>query len=585
MRLTVSFLFFLVILICTSVRAWIRYDTLTTTRVAPGAVYQRIVVPDIPWSINVLTFDLTSPFLHLETVKAQNRIAGYEGTRSMAMRSDYPGHRVVAAINGDFFAKGGIPINAQVINGQLVHSVYHNDKSTIGFYAGNNPFMAVVNFSGEVITPSFKYPIRAVNQTRKTNDLILYNSFYGDTTGTNKWGEEIKLRPLTKWLMNDTTFCIAEKKENYKGSMAIPDGGAVLSGNGLSATFLDQHIHIGDTLAVVLSLHPARERIEQLTGGFPRIIRNGEDVSTPCFHAEGGKASFATDRHPRTAVGFSRDSRKMFFVVVDGRQVYSKGMSLTELAGFMQSLGAFQAINLDGGGSSTLVVRNRIKNSPSDGHERQVANAWILVSSAGNSELNTVQIEPDNEYLFMGDTVQFKLSAWDSSYNPLPLIGSEVTYDVSPALGPIDKKEGLFVATANGVCGYVYCRYRELLDSAKIHIEPIERLQIQPEKSITDTIKPIDFKVQAFDREQHPHTFNAARFTWDLKDSTIGMITSNYQFKGKKAGTTRLIVRFGEVADTAYIEVRIGEGRSLINGRKLQPGGPLPLCGAKQGNP
>ena len=87
---------------------------------------------------------------------------------------------------------------------------------------------------------------------------------------------------------------------------------------------------------------------------------------------------------PRSAVGYSRNGRYLYLVVVDGRQpFYSEGMTVKELADLMLSLGADYAMNLDGGGSSTLVVRDsrgqvRVLNSPIDnyipGRERPVAN-------------------------------------------------------------------------------------------------------------------------------------------------------------------------------------------------------------------
>ncbi len=91
-----------------------------------------------------------------------------------------------------------------------------------------------------------------------------------------------------------------------------------------------------------------------------------------------------TDLHPRTAVGYSKNGRYLYLVVVDGRQpLYSEGITLRELAELLLSLGAYNAMNLDGGGSSTMVIRGRdgqprVLNSPIDqyipGRERVVCN-------------------------------------------------------------------------------------------------------------------------------------------------------------------------------------------------------------------
>jgi exopolysaccharide biosynthesis protein len=86
----------------------------------------------------------------------------------------------------------------------------------------------------------------------------------------------------------------------------------------------------------------------------------------------------AGGRAPRTAVGLTQDGR-ILLVVVDGRQALSKGMSLLELALFLRELGAVNAMNLDGGGSSEMIVKGRIVNKPSDGKERRVGNALAVV--------------------------------------------------------------------------------------------------------------------------------------------------------------------------------------------------------------
>lgn len=118
----------------------------------------------------------------------------------------------------------------------------------------------------------------------------------------------------------------------------------------------------------------------QAISGFPELLSQGEivgdlEVST--------RVGFAAARHPRTAFGFNPETKKGWLVVVDGRQSpHSVGMSLPELADLFLALGASEAINLDGGGSSSMVVRGRVMNRPSDATgERPVANSlWIYDS-------------------------------------------------------------------------------------------------------------------------------------------------------------------------------------------------------------
>lgn len=123
-------------------------------------------------------------------------------------------------------------------------------------------------------------------------------------------------------------------------------------------------------------------RAVQVVGGYPELLEGGAPVGDLLASAN---PAFAASRHPRTAVAVSMEEPRLFLVVVDGRQGdYSTGMTLPELAGFLESLGAEEALNLDGGGSSVLVVRGRAVSRPSDeAGERPVVNALLLVDDPG----------------------------------------------------------------------------------------------------------------------------------------------------------------------------------------------------------
>ena len=105
-----------------------------------------------------------------------------------------------------------------------------------------------------------------------------------------------------------------------------------------------------------------------VVSGGPDLVRDGQVTawlsSFRCFV-----------RHPRTALGLSRDQKTLYLVVVDGRSAASVGMTCAELAALLKGLGTWTAFNLDGGGSSTMYVEGLgVVNQPSDGHERVVGN-------------------------------------------------------------------------------------------------------------------------------------------------------------------------------------------------------------------
>ncbi len=116
-----------------------------------------------------------------------------------------------------------------------------------------------------------------------------------------------------------------------------------------------------------------------MVGGWPRIIEDGINLFAIKDSVEGTFYKFSAVKHPRSGIGFSKDSTKIYLVTVDGRQESMSGMSLKEFADFMISQGSYQALNLDGGGSTTMVLNGEVVNSPSDSDgERKVGNCLVI---------------------------------------------------------------------------------------------------------------------------------------------------------------------------------------------------------------
>jgi hypothetical protein len=113
-------------------------------------------------------------------------------------------------------------------------------------------------------------------------------------------------------------------------------------------------------------------------GGYPLLLRDGETMVTKCWAP-------ICARHPRTVIGVDADGR-ILLVVVDGRRRGSIGMDLVQLANLMRLLGAVSALNLDGGGSSTMVVRGKVVNRPSDGYERPRSTAVLILDGPDPGE-------------------------------------------------------------------------------------------------------------------------------------------------------------------------------------------------------
>jgi len=440
--------------------------------VGPDASYYHEYRATGPWHIHVLEIDLTNPFLTLESLKAQDQLYGTEQTSAMARRSNVEEHHVVAAVNGDFYQTGGIPVGAQVINEELLKNPL--PRSVFGITDDQQPFIRIVSFQGGFKAPDNSYyPLSGVNKHRDEHEMVFYNRYFGPTTNSNFWGTEIILKYIDNPCVNDTFRVKVVAKDSIMGdghgNNEIPFDGGVISGHGQAGYFLNHHIYQGDTLKLILQLSPLKDRIKTLIGGVPRLIRNGK-LSIE-YQKEHISSKFCTDRHPRTALGFDQRGEKLFFFVVDGRQEgYSVGMSLYELTEYMLEWKVYQAINLDGGGSSTMVIRNQVVNRPSDEQgERAVANALLVISQSPQGQLAHLFLKPEQATLQPGEIVEYSYWVTDQYYNPLQINETFLKWRFNPVLGKI-RTNGYFQAESTQTQGYIHLHYQSLTDSAWVKI-------------------------------------------------------------------------------------------------------------------
>lgn len=171
---------------------------------------------------------------------------------------------------------------------------------------------------------------------------------------------------------------------DLKGSSVIPSDGIVISTSGTARVWALKNLRAGARVRLNLNLSPVEaeqagswKQATSVIGGGPQLIKNGRvDITNT---AEKILPSFVSDRHPRTAIAKLK-SGQILLVTVDGRQPgESIGMSLTMLADLLLEFGAIEAINLDGGGSTTMVIKNKLVNQPSDATgERPVSDAILV---------------------------------------------------------------------------------------------------------------------------------------------------------------------------------------------------------------
>lgn len=287
----------------------------------------------------------------------------YNGRGSLAKRA--AGLGTLVAINSSYFDSDGWVVGITKDKGKMlsmeegVHSAFavHAGKPAIVKDAYYNAYLELKN--GE------KLFIKGMNRSRIAEDCVLYNDAYAPSTKTNQWGREIKIK-------NGKVISVSSL-----GNMTIEPGTQVISGHGINAKKL-QSVNIGDDVKLAESFNNTiLTQAETIVGAGPMLIEKGK-INVRSTEERIAK-DIAQGRSPRTAIGITADG-SILLVVVDGRSFSSCGMTLNELASFLSNLGAVEALNFDGGGSSEMVIKGKIVNKPSDGKERLISMGLGLFS-------------------------------------------------------------------------------------------------------------------------------------------------------------------------------------------------------------
>ena len=358
-----------------------------TPGLAAGVSHQVIRDAGGPWTIHVATVDLaqaSSP----DTVLANGRLQGLETTTSMARRTGS-----VLAVNGDYFQSNGRPVHAFASDGRLQQTPQVRGRALGIDATGTAVRMGFpdtrASFTAQTATGTATIAIPRWNSGRADADTLSAYTAAGAGIETPPAGDCYAGLAYTGSPTVypdggvDTTVTVTGTRCDGEPPI-VPSSGVVLDGSRFNPS--------GTFLASLQRDTPARLTANlgfpgavDVLGGNPVLIAGGA-IQTNDVHGDG--AFFG--RQPRTAVGITADG-KMLLVVVDGRQPgYSVGMTLGELAEYMNQLGARHAFNLDGGGSSAMFVNGQRVNRPSDGYERGVGSALVVLPGADPGQADLV---------------------------------------------------------------------------------------------------------------------------------------------------------------------------------------------------
>ncbi len=365
---------------------------------------------------------------------------------SMAAGLESQGLRVAAGINGGYFnTTSGVSIGLVITDG-VIRSATTDNAWALGFQADGTAFLTKTSLTMNVNLPTGQtIPLWGINKIRQDGGCYLFTDEFGATTKNTVTGVDVVVQPIPEeeytpemymdlqWQNVGSQLAVGRKTpcrvlyiRDSKEDNSIPAGCYVLSINSNSSEYnrnLLSALQPGDQVDLTVAANDQQWNTA-VTGvsGLECLVENGSVVS-----------GLAAGASPRTAVGIKADGTVIFYTI-DGRQNgYSVGATMTQVAKRLIELGCVTAVNMDGGGSTTLGATLpgsssfAVTNSPSDGAQRSVATGIFLVTepqatgTVSSFYLDTAQ---GTDVVLKGTKAELTLTGVDSAFCPAEYTGS-----------------------------------------------------------------------------------------------------------------------------------------------------------------
>ncbi|KKI93219.1 hypothetical protein WQ54_05070 [Bacillus sp. SA1-12] len=464
----------------------------------------------------------------------------------------------IAGVNGDFFDINNTkaPLGGAIQKGQLLKGPEVSHTLTAGVDKSGIGRIASLLLEGTVTLPNGNQALAALNQYGLPKDGIgLYTSVWGTKQRTASATYEVVVQ-------DGKVLSVS----NQPGSGTISENSFVLVGREKGAEAL-KGLSVGDSVSVDYAPKMDGNSILNFAvGGNIKLMENGE---IPANLDD-------TTAAPRTAVGFSEDGKKMLLVVVDGRQINSRGMTYKELAELMKEYGAYNVLNLDGGGSTTMVARQlgskmaEVVNQPSDGSERSVPNGIGIFAKRGSSNLKGFKVEAasnleNSARVFPGLSRTFNGAGYNENY-ALVATGN-ITWQALPADVGSFKTNNIFVAKKSG-SAVVEAQTKSMKGTMDITVlGELAKIKTDPARLSLEMGQKQNFSIIGYDKDGYTAPIEPRDVQLDYDETVVDITENNYgsfTANPKAEGESALITVTVQGHKT-YLPITIGLSTKLAD--------------------
>lgn len=557
-------------------------DTIFHAKVGPGTTQTHLTLQSqsstAQLQVFYLTVDKTTPGVTMRSVCATDKVAGGEQTSAMAKRKSGNGLLYFAGTNGDFYATSGnasngksivgTPTGANIVDGEIYRTINNNDETKTQQFLVDTSGMAYVGhmdtYKGTASIGEKTARFRGVNVNSRSDAITLYTSrYYGVTNQGTSYADQCA--EVTAKLVEGENFQAGGKFKlevtstaNSTGETVIPADGFVIHGRGTSTTGANtsamdfvKALQPGDIVEFdnYTTINGTQVYPYTVISGNPKILGGGEVLDTEANRSD------ATANHPRTGIGHSVTGDSIIMMVVDGRSTTSTGVRTSVLGTIMRYAKAYEAVNIDGGGSSTLYTAGLgIRNNCSDGNERSVGNAIFAV----------VEAPEDNEIA----EIQFKdwvlTSPKYGMYTPViygynrygVMISDNIqgfTLSCPAELGEIVKGGTTLFGNGGGTHALT-ATYNGLTASIPVTIDTANSPELKYTDVLIDNFRKWTVEVQTIVGEEYM-SVNSEALAWASSDETVASISETGEISGIRDGSTIITGTVGDFTGNLNLKV------------------------------
>ena len=516
--------------------------------------------------LRVLVIDLHNPYVELDVMSGKGgQVNSKQSVLGMARETE-----AVAGVNASFFHMDqvlGNPLGAQISDQQMtVSPLFLSGWYSFGVTVDRKPVIGEYSFDGSILAGNGAiYELRGMNKPlmwdennvqSHTNSIFMYTSAWGQHPRAErshfKPTEVLVIDGIAKQLSVDAPL-----------DVKIPENGYLLRGEGEGAKYLQENVTLEEPVYTFYQMQDRHTgatidpaQFQMLIGGQTILVNNGQPTAfTANVNLISGNSPAA-----RTAVGYSADGRYVYMVTAD-KSSTSRGMTLAELQQAMIQVGVWKGINLDGGGSTTMVARElgdttaSLVNKPSQSTMRQVVNGIGVYTTAPQGALAGMMIDAV-PFLFVGERVALPVRGYDQYYNPVTTVDLSkpgFSFNVTEGYGKFDA--GYFIPSKKGKATLTIQNgaMQASTDVEIIDRLDIERLSIDAGNAPIGAGSMIELKVKSQLKDGRSREVPADAIQWRIEG-----------FRGSVADGVLTVEEVGEYATARLIATYDGLSTSTV---------------------